>query len=134
MTPKDHLITRDQVSILLFLVKAKDTRAAGDYTCLLTPLDIEELSVILCIPMKIHICLRYKNNQLYLLEAFACMNRLSIFLHAIFRSIDNVTVVRIIQTNEKSIRTLLDFFGLVQEHRLLNRFHCKASSFHPTFK
>lgn len=117
-----------------FSSEGKRHQSSSRYTCLLTPLDVEGLRVILCIPIKIYICLRYKTNQFYLLEAFACMNRLSIFLHGIFRGIDNVTVVRIIQTNEKSVRTLLDFVGLVQEHRLLNRFHCKASRCHPTFK
>lgn len=82
--------------------------------------------VVLCFPIKVHIYLNYKNNQLHLLKVFACKNRLSIFLCAILRNIDNITVVRIIQTNLKSIRNLLDFVGLVQEHGLSNRFHCKA--------
>lgn len=125
MTPRGHVITRGQVPILLFLTKA-NTRAAMDYTCLLTPLDVEGLRVILCIPIKVHICLSYKSNQLYLLKVFACINVLSIFLHAILRSTDNITVVRIIQTNGNSTRNLLDFVGLVQEHRLLKRFQCKA--------
>lgn len=62
MTPKGHLITRDHVSILLFLIKAEDTRAVADYTCLLTPFDAEALKVTLCTPIKVHICLSYKNN------------------------------------------------------------------------
>lgn len=36
-----------------------------------------------------------------MLKVFSCITRLFILLSAILRSIDNITVVRIIQINEK---------------------------------
>lgn len=77
MTPKGHLITRGQVSVLLFLIKAKYMGAVVDYTCLLTPLDVEGNPLY---PNKSPHLSRLQKQSVNLFKVFDCINRPSIFL------------------------------------------------------